>query len=394
MKKIVLIAGFLSITHFLFSQVGIGTTTPASSAILDISAVNKGVLIPRVFLTNITNTMLDGVNIAATGLLIYNTNATTIGGSGLGYYYFNGMIWERLITSTNSFDDGDWVATGADIERQSGNVYIGNTNATNNDLYISNQIIDWDNSSYLLDPSSESKLNEIEFDAGSVSDTSIRFQQQDSGIYSPGSDEIAIAINGIQRLNIGSNGVVSIGNMASMTHYNLPTTRGSTGQMLQTDGNGNVSWVNPTMANSNAIIKVLLSGNIGGLVSGTEFNLMMNVVSFNFGGGAYNTVTSEYTIPTSGIYEMDANLHFDFSGATSSAAACLFRVYVNGALNAQVYSQKSVDNTGFLQNYDYNLHLNLNAGDLVTFRFVPTFSGPSAPQIAASDTTLVIEKVY
>ncbi|MCB0456520.1 MAG: hypothetical protein R2776_04350 [Flavobacteriaceae bacterium] len=394
MKKLLLMAGFFIATHFLFSQVGIGTTTPDPSSLLDVSATDKGLLIPKVSLSNVSNSMLDGVNTAAVGLLIYNTNVATTGGSGVGFYFFNGTIWERLLTSTNSFDDGDWVANGADIERQSGNVYIGNTNATNNDLYISNRIIDWDNSNYLLDPTSESKVNEIEFDAGSTADVSIHFQQQDSGIYSPASDEIAVATNGVQRFSVGSTGIVSFGNSTSNTNYNFPTSRGFNNQILQTDGSGNVSWVDPNVANNKSIIKVMRSGNVSGLVSGVETNLIMNNISFNAGGGTYNTVNGQYTIPSSGIYEINANLHFDFNSASSTSGVCLFRVYVNGSLNAQVYNQKSVDTIGYLQNYGYNFHLNLIAGDLVTFRFVPVFSGINTPELGGTYTTLVMERVY
>ncbi|MEZ4778693.1 MAG: hypothetical protein R2786_04850 [Flavobacteriaceae bacterium] len=207
MKKIVLLAGFFTVSHFLCSQVGVGTTTPAPSSIIDISSTNKGVLIPQVSLPNVANTMLDGVNTAATGLLIYNTNAITTGGSGVGYYYFNGTLWERLITSNASLDDGDWVTNGSDIERQSGNVYIGNTNATNNDLYISNQIIDWDNSAYYLDPASNNRVNEIQFDDGSEVDPSFYFNgDATTGFFSPATDEIAFSINSSEVLRVDASG--------------------------------------------------------------------------------------------------------------------------------------------------------------------------------------------
>ena len=91
----------------LFGQVGINTTTPDSSSILDISATDKGILIPRVFLVNISSTQLDGVNTAANGLLIYNTNATTIGGNGIGFYVFNGTNWEKVTTTADSVGGSD-----------------------------------------------------------------------------------------------------------------------------------------------------------------------------------------------------------------------------------------------------------------------------------------------
>ena len=121
---------------FLFSQVGIGTTTPNASSVLDVTATDKGVLIPRVSLANISTTMLDGTNTAATGLLIYNTNAAVVGGNGMGYYYFNGTIWEQLKT-TSSISDNDFYREGTttapnsindDIYTQ-GNLAIGKTTA-------------------------------------------------------------------------------------------------------------------------------------------------------------------------------------------------------------------------------------------------------------------------
>jgi hypothetical protein len=89
-------------TVLCHAQVGIGTTSPDASAALDISAINKGVLVPRVNLSDVTDTSLDGTNTAATGLLIWNSNAAVTGGNGVGYYSFNGTTWEKLITASNS----------------------------------------------------------------------------------------------------------------------------------------------------------------------------------------------------------------------------------------------------------------------------------------------------
>ncbi|MBK9509091.1 MAG: hypothetical protein IPO04_06285 [Cytophagaceae bacterium] len=51
MKKIILFVAFFSMASLLFAQegknVGIGTLTPSKSAALDIQAIDKGLLIPR-----------------------------------------------------------------------------------------------------------------------------------------------------------------------------------------------------------------------------------------------------------------------------------------------------------------------------------------------------------
>jgi hypothetical protein len=88
MKWINVFTSMLFIFSLIRAQnVGINATggSPHPSAGLDVNYSNKGVLIPRVNLTNITdNTTIPG---AANSLLVYNTNASIIGGCGEGYYY-------------------------------------------------------------------------------------------------------------------------------------------------------------------------------------------------------------------------------------------------------------------------------------------------------------------
>ena len=44
----------LVFSTYIFAQVGVGTTTPDASSILDITAADKGVLVPRVSLTDVS----------------------------------------------------------------------------------------------------------------------------------------------------------------------------------------------------------------------------------------------------------------------------------------------------------------------------------------------------
>lgn len=92
------------------AQVGINTTTPDPSAILDIMATDKGILIPRVSLNNVNQSQLDGSNNTAEGMLIYNTNSSVTGGDGIGFYLFSGGIWTKLLTSNTGTGDADWFA--------------------------------------------------------------------------------------------------------------------------------------------------------------------------------------------------------------------------------------------------------------------------------------------
>lgn len=86
-----ILAGFISFTAF--SQVGIGTSNPNSSALLDISSASKGLLLPRVTLSqrnSITPT---------TGLQVYCTDC----GAGPGeLQIYNGSSWTNAAGSAAS----------------------------------------------------------------------------------------------------------------------------------------------------------------------------------------------------------------------------------------------------------------------------------------------------
>jgi hypothetical protein len=112
---------YLSIVLFfplasMFSQIGINTNTPNASSILDVTATNKGLLIPRISIPNLTSSA--PVTTPLTSLLVYNTNTTT----GIGYYYWNGSLWIPLATGIN------WATTGNSGTTPTNN-FIGTTNA-------------------------------------------------------------------------------------------------------------------------------------------------------------------------------------------------------------------------------------------------------------------------
>ena len=81
---------FLVFIAFLFigaaqaQSVGIGTTTPAASAQLDISSTTKGLLPPRM-----TFAQREIITTPAEGLMIYNTDTKKPN-------YFDGMVWKNF----------------------------------------------------------------------------------------------------------------------------------------------------------------------------------------------------------------------------------------------------------------------------------------------------------
>jgi hypothetical protein len=76
--------------------VGIGTSLPDSSSILDITSADKGILIPRVSLTSATDQTT--ILAPAVGLLVYNTGASTL--TYKGFVFWNGTEWRSINNTT------------------------------------------------------------------------------------------------------------------------------------------------------------------------------------------------------------------------------------------------------------------------------------------------------
>lgn len=88
MKKTILVIGFIMYLVNGFSQnvsVNSNGTPPDPSAQLDVSATDKGMLIPRMNATNRT-----AIVSPAEGLMVYQKDAPS------GFYYFNGLSWNAL----------------------------------------------------------------------------------------------------------------------------------------------------------------------------------------------------------------------------------------------------------------------------------------------------------
>lgn len=97
----------------IFSQVGINTTTPDASSMLDITSNSKGVLIPRM-----TQTQRLAIASPATGLLIYQTDNTP------GFYYYDGSLWQLISNALNTITKIDDLSD-AQKETVNNNMFLG-----------------------------------------------------------------------------------------------------------------------------------------------------------------------------------------------------------------------------------------------------------------------------
>ena len=90
----------IQIKIYAQSNVGIGTSNPNSTAILDVTATNKGMLVPRISITSDTNPISGS---KPNGLLVWNTNGAYK--TGIGFYFWNGSTWTSLAQTVNAVNN-------------------------------------------------------------------------------------------------------------------------------------------------------------------------------------------------------------------------------------------------------------------------------------------------
>ena len=140
------------------SQVGIGTTAPNASALLDVFSTTQGLLPPRV---TATQEAAIGTNSAMGGLVVYNTTANE-----LDVYNSSTNAWEAV------------GANAADAAGSTGQVQF-NLNSSN-ELGASANLF-WDNTNNRLGIGTTSPTKTLHVNAGSTSGSGVEFDGLGSG---------------------------------------------------------------------------------------------------------------------------------------------------------------------------------------------------------------------
>lgn len=104
-------------------NVGIGTTVPDRSAILDLSSSDKGLLIPRM-----TSKQREAITNPAQGLILFQTDEKS------GFYFYSGEHWQPIASGqemySTSADPNDWTINGNSVSGSGSNTtaFLGTTN--------------------------------------------------------------------------------------------------------------------------------------------------------------------------------------------------------------------------------------------------------------------------
>ena len=112
-KKYLFFIVLLLLTNVVsVSQTGVGTLSPDLSSKLDVLSNTKGILIPRINLTSLTQD-LDALPGQATGLMIFNSGVTF----AMGFYYWDGAIWKTIDNKTSIIPEiTSLLCSGATLE--------------------------------------------------------------------------------------------------------------------------------------------------------------------------------------------------------------------------------------------------------------------------------------
>jgi hypothetical protein len=100
--RLYLLVCFISFHVVVHAQMKIGnnSTTINSASLLELETTNKGLVFPRVSLTDVASYSPLPAGLL-TGTVVYNTNASVTNGSGIGIYFWSGSVWVPSIALTN-----------------------------------------------------------------------------------------------------------------------------------------------------------------------------------------------------------------------------------------------------------------------------------------------------
>jgi len=181
-SRILTLAALISVVS-MTAQVGINTTTPQDGSMLDITSSDKGILVPRVDIADLS-TIAPITGGSTESLLVYNTNATT----GPGFFYWDSSQWVGL----NNSDD--WKETGNAGTTPATN-FVGTTDNVGLRFRTNNtERFEITNDGRFRATSTGSAASPLFAWSGDT----------DTGFFRPNTNQFGIVTNGVERLKIPS----------------------------------------------------------------------------------------------------------------------------------------------------------------------------------------------
>ncbi len=233
------------------AQVGIGTTTPDNSAILELKSTNKGFLVPRMSSAERTAIVLP-----AKGLMVFDNDSTA-------FYYYDGSMWKSM-KSAVSYTSGTGISvSGLGVINAQTSTALWNASKLQGNLVSTavpstNQVLKWNGTIWA--PASDSVTS-----------------------YSAGT---ALSLSGT---TFSAQNTTALWNANKLQGKSVSTTAPTSGQTLKWNG---VSW---TPANDST---TAYAGGTGVSISGTTINA--NTTSALWNANQLQGKTVSTTTPSSG----------------------------------------------------------------------------------------------
>ena len=166
-------------------------------------------------------------------------------------------------------------------------------------------------------------------------------------------------MSNIKLVHSGGNSVsltTPTSNPASNITFKLPESDGSSGQVLQTDGNGNLSWVSlPAASTALNMVDIYDLTHVAQGNAGTEITLG-NTSTYNGGiavwdratwtatiGSAMSVSNEVFTFPSTGIYEIQFTLQ-TWNQSNSQNAYIYARIYTTTNNGSNWYARSADGN--------------------------------------------------
>ena len=307
MKKIILsvIISIITATSFAQNNIGIGTNAPNTSAALDITSTNKGLLIPRM-----TTAQRTAIATTATGLMVFDTDTNS-------FWYYSGSAWssmsgsssltlpfQQTVTSAGNAFDISNLGTGGALKGVSNTatgigVYGETANGNGVKGYANN--------------------------AGSIG----VFGSSLSGTGVKATSFTGLALDVIGNVNINGNVKISGGN-----------TNPSQGAVLTSDAQGNAVWKSQ---------KIAFSARLPGSQSMPYSLARVKFDNVSQTGGGLNTNSSAtdpnvFVAPVSGTYYFSASTMLRITSATTNIFQATIIIGIVGTSNGFTYGRANKSN--------------------------------------------------
>jgi len=329
MKHTILaLIAFASCTNtFAQNNVGIGTTTPASSAVLDITSTTKGLLIPRMTTANRL-----AIASPAKGLMVFDNTTGT-------FWFYNGAAWVQVA------EGGTFTLPYAGQDASGTSLQVTNTLAAG--TAIAGKV-------------SGSGANNIAVYGETISGSAIKGYSSNAGSVAVFAS--SLSGTGVKAYSFTGTALEVIGNVK----ISGGNTNPSEGAILTSDASGNAIWKN---------LKVGFTAKAGGNQNVNDGGIVVMAVNetydagndFNSAGAAADPNT--FITPVNGFYHFSARGYLTVTSSVDNIKYAAITIFLNGAEYTRESSNQpynSSSNSEYELSIDEDIHL--AAGDKITIK--------------------------